>query len=143
MRYRAVLLLGFCWFSIAAGEWVLHGLPQMAYVWRVLRPIQDSLAKRNVIIPDWGLLVQAARQYVPPGADFAFLSDAPEERYTYLRFLLNYEIYPLKPLTRREFERGVKPRFLISYAPGSADVSPDGYRQRYAAGAVRVLERAF
>jgi hypothetical protein len=144
MRLRAALLiLTLCWFSIGTGEWLLRGFPQMLYQWRVLRPVGDNLDKRNLILPDWALLVRAARRHVPSGSDLAFLSDADEERYTYLRFLLNYEIYPLRPLTRADYERGARPRFLISYAPKHPDVAADGYRTRYAAGAVRVLERTF
>jgi hypothetical protein len=144
MRFPAAFrLTALCWFCISAGEWLLRGVPQMRYEWHTLRPIGDSLDKRNAIVPDWALLVRAIRDYVPPNSDVAFLSDEDEERYTYLRFLLNYEIYPVRPLTRADFERGARPRFIVSYAPGRPEVDAPGYRQRYAAGAVRVLELAF
>ncbi|MBI4455491.1 MAG: hypothetical protein HY644_06290 [Acidobacteria bacterium] len=134
-------LLGLAWFGIGGAELLWHGLPQMAAEWSTFAAVESDLRKRDILFPGWAECVEAVRKTVPPSADLVFLSDVDEEKYAYLRYLLHYEVYPLRHLHRLAYAQGQRPKFVLIYPGSPLGLRFDEYRQAYRGTRVLLLER--
>ncbi len=134
------LLAGFLavWFGIGGAYWINRALPTMLFEWRTFAPLPDDLAKRDFSLPGWAECVRTVRAKVPAGADMLFQSGAGDERYAYLSYLLNYEVYPIRHI-RRTPSPG-RPRFILVY-PRYRLRAPRSYRLVHQGRLVQLWER--
>ena len=142
MHQRHFLFVaGLLWFAIAGAEWFLRGLPQMTQEWRSFSRIEDNLEMRDTILTGWADAVLAVRSRVPAESELAFLSDVGESRYSYLSYLLNYEIYPVRHRSREEFRQGLRPRFLLVYPRSGSEQAAPEYGEIYRGQGALLLEK--
>ena len=113
----------------------------MVNEWKTFAGIRDDTAKRDKLFPGWLECVTVARQKIPPGADLVFVSDVDEERYSYLNYLLNYELYPLRHFHKVEYGYGIRPRFVLIYLGVPAGMKFEQYRQVHATANATLLEK--
>ncbi|HEV8130126.1 MAG TPA: hypothetical protein VGQ81_02665 [Acidobacteriota bacterium] len=135
------MILAWLWFGIGGTVFFYYLLPRALWEWKTYSPIESDLKKRDVQFPGWYECVKIIQERVPLGAELVFLSNVEEERYTYLNYLLNYEIYPLRHLHKRDYRFGIRPRFVVIYLGSPSGSLFEHYRKLYESPRVVLLER--